>query len=87
MAEPAFSGRVALVTGASGGLGAEISTRLAASGAAVGVHYRTDLPSAERVAAAIDAVGGVHVTVSADLRDPEAPRRVVDPWPCCATVT
>jgi 3-oxoacyl-[acyl-carrier protein] reductase len=76
--EQVLSGRVALVTGASGGIGAELSARLAAGGAAVAVHYAADRGSADRVAAAIHAAGGRAAVVAADLRDPEAPDRLVD---------
>ena len=56
--DPDFSGRVALVTGASGGIGAELATRLAASGAAVAVHYVTGRDRAVQVAESITAGGG-----------------------------
>jgi len=73
-----FAGRVALVTGASGGIGAELSARLAAAGAAVGVHYAANREAAERVAATIDAAGGRAAVFAADLRDADAPERLVD---------
>jgi 3-oxoacyl-[acyl-carrier protein] reductase len=77
-AEQPFAGRVALVTGASGGIGAELSARLAVAGAAVGVHYAARREAAERVAAAIAAGGGRAGVFAADLRDPDAPERLVD---------
>jgi 3-oxoacyl-[acyl-carrier protein] reductase len=77
-AEQPFAGRVALVTGGSGGIGAELSARLAAAGAAVGVHYATRREAAERVAATIAAAGGRAAVFAADLRDPDAPERLVD---------
>jgi 3-oxoacyl-[acyl-carrier protein] reductase len=77
-AEQPFAGRVALVTGASGGIGAELSARLAAAGAAVGVHYATRREAAERVAATIAAEGGRAAVFAADLRDADAPERLVD---------
>jgi 3-oxoacyl-[acyl-carrier protein] reductase len=77
MTEATLSGRVALVTGASGGLGAELSVRLAREGTAVGVHYAGNRSAAEQVAAAVVDAGGRAVVVAADLGDAEAPERLV----------
>jgi 3-oxoacyl-[acyl-carrier protein] reductase len=73
-----FAGRVALVTGASGGIGAELSARLAAAGAAVAVHYATGRDAAERVAGGIAAGGGRAATFAADLSHREAPERLTE---------
>jgi 3-oxoacyl-[acyl-carrier protein] reductase len=73
-----FAGLVALVTGGSGGIGAELSVGLAASGAAVAVHYAANREGAERVVARIFDAGGRAVALGADLRDPEAPDALVD---------
>ncbi|MGL5819691.1 MAG: SDR family oxidoreductase [Phycicoccus sp.] len=82
-------GRVAVVTGASRrvAIGAAIATRLAADGAAVVIHswsphdaeqpWGADPGGPESVAAAITAAGGSVRHLSADLADPEAPRRLV----------
>jgi 3-oxoacyl-[acyl-carrier protein] reductase len=73
-----FDGRVALVTGGSGGIGADMSARLATAGAAVAVHYSASRDAADRVVAAVEAQGGRAASFGADLRDAEAPERLVD---------
>jgi 3-oxoacyl-[acyl-carrier protein] reductase len=77
MTEGSFSGRVALVTGGSGGIGSELSRRLAAAGAGVAVHYSGHREAAEVVAAAIIAGGGSARVFGADLRDVDAPEQLV----------
>jgi 3-oxoacyl-[acyl-carrier protein] reductase len=73
-----FAGRVALVTGGSGGIGAALSARLAGDGAAVAVHYAANREAAERVASGISAGGGRAATFDADLRDVDAPEQLAD---------
>ncbi|MFK3978910.1 SDR family oxidoreductase [Micromonospora sp. NPDC050397] len=60
-------GRVALVTGASRGIGQAIAIRLAAAGAAVAVHYGSDLAGARSTLAAIESAGGSGFLVGAEL--------------------
>ncbi|WP_150293993.1 SDR family NAD(P)-dependent oxidoreductase [Sphingobium estronivorans] len=71
-----LEGKVAIVTGASRGIGAAIARRFAAEGAAVALVARTVAPggplagSLEEVAAAIRASGGTCCTIQANLADP-----------------
>jgi 3-oxoacyl-[acyl-carrier protein] reductase len=70
-----LAGKVAVVTGASKGIGAEIATQLAAEGAAVVVNYSSSKHGAERVVAAVKTAGGRAIAVQANLSDPaEIPR-------------
>jgi 3-oxoacyl-[acyl-carrier protein] reductase len=72
-----ISGRVALVTGASSGLGARFAELLAANGAAVGLVARRPERLAD-VASRIEAAGGSAVAVEADVLDREAMSRAFD---------
>jgi 3-oxoacyl-[acyl-carrier protein] reductase len=58
--------KVAIVTGASKGIGSAISAALAAAGARVAVNYSSDSHGAERVAQTIIAGGGEAIAVGAD---------------------
>ncbi len=64
-----MEGRIALVTGGSGHLGAAICARLAAEGAHVVVHYHSGAEAAERVVAEITAQGGSAGALQADVTD------------------
>lgn len=67
-----LTGRVALVTGGSRGIGAAIALALAEAGAAVGINYRSRLVEAEAVANAINQDAGRAVTIQADVSDGRA---------------
>jgi NAD(P)-dependent dehydrogenase (short-subunit alcohol dehydrogenase family) len=71
-----LTGKSALVTGASRGIGRAVASLLAAHGARVAIHFHRD----ESAAAAVrdDLPGEEHVLVQADLGDPEAARRLPD---------
>jgi 3-oxoacyl-[acyl-carrier protein] reductase len=73
-----LKGRVALVTGASGGIGGQLSLKLARAGAAVALHYASSPDPARETAEGIDAEGGRAAVFGADLGDPVAPERLVD---------
>ncbi len=72
-----LAGKVALVTGGSRGIGAEIVRRLAAEGADVGFTYHTGKDEAQQVAAQVRGYGRRALTVQADLAEPAAAAAVV----------
>jgi NAD(P)-dependent dehydrogenase (short-subunit alcohol dehydrogenase family) len=67
-----FSGKVALVTGASRNLGAAIATRLGERGAQVAVHYNRNADRARQVAQQIIHGGGIAEVFGADLADADS---------------
>lgn len=71
-----LAGKVAVVTGASKGIGASIAEHLAAAGAAVVVNYASSKSGADRVVANIEKQGGKAVAVQADLSKPAEVERL-----------
>ena len=61
--------RVAIVTGGSGGIGSDVSRRLAADGMAVVVHYAGSVDRAQAVVDDITAAGGHAIALGADVAD------------------
>ncbi|MFC3072051.1 SDR family oxidoreductase [Shinella pollutisoli] len=72
------SNKVALVTGASRGIGAAIARRLASDGFAVVINYAGSVGPAEELAAEIEKAGGKALTVQADVSDAAAVARMFD---------
>ena len=72
-----LEGKVALVTGASKGIGAEIAIRLAAEGAKVAVNYSSSKEGADKVVAAITGKGGKAVAVHGNLTEASHVKKVV----------
>ncbi|MFJ4620664.1 glucose 1-dehydrogenase [Streptomyces sp. NPDC088812] len=66
-----LEGKVALVTGASRGIGRSIAERLGADGARVIVNYRSDAEAAAQVVSSVERAGGRAAAVRADVRDPD----------------
>jgi 3-oxoacyl-[acyl-carrier protein] reductase len=73
-----LSGRVALVTGASRGIGAAVALMLAEAGSAVAVNYRERAADAEAVVARIKSSGGRAIAVAADVSQSAAVAKMVE---------
>jgi 3-oxoacyl-[acyl-carrier protein] reductase len=73
-----LTGRVAIVTGAAGGIGAGIAARLAEAGAGVLVHFHRNRDGARRLADDIAARGRAALACEADLTDASRVEGVLD---------
>jgi 3-oxoacyl-[acyl-carrier protein] reductase len=73
-----LTGKVAVVTGASKGIGAGIAKALAAEGAAVVVNYASSKAGADKVVADIKAKDGKAVVAQGDVSKPEEARGLID---------
>ena len=73
-----LSGKVAVVTGASKGIGAAIARALAAEGAAVVVNYASSKAGADAVVAAITKAGGKAVAVAGDVSTKAGANAIID---------
>ena len=84
VAEKILNGKVALVTGASRGIGRAIALRLAANGAKVAINFAGNLAKAEEVKAEIESSGSEAILVQGNVADFEVVsdivKKVVDAW-------
>jgi NAD(P)-dependent dehydrogenase (short-subunit alcohol dehydrogenase family) len=73
-----MTNKVAVITGASRGIGARVAQMLAAEGASIVVNYKKNADMAEQVVAKLRELGGDGVTVQADVENPEDIARIFD---------
>jgi 3-oxoacyl-[acyl-carrier protein] reductase len=71
-----LSGKVALITGASRGIGAGVALRFASAGMRVAIGYQASRDAAASLAAEITQAGGECITVQGDVADADAAQRI-----------
>jgi 3-oxoacyl-[acyl-carrier protein] reductase len=71
-----LSGKVALITGASRGIGAGVARRFASAGMRVAIGYQASRDAAASLAAEITQAGGECITVQGDVADGDAAQRI-----------
>src|ERR1044072_9771103 len=78
--EKLLENQVALVTGASSGIGYGVAQARASAGAAVVLNYHTHAESAEKLADEIEKAGGAALAVGADVADRDQVESMFDAW-------
>lgn len=73
-----LEGKVALVTGASRGIGRECAMNLARHGAVVAINYSKSSEEAENVVELVKKEGGKAIAIQADVSDPQDAQRLID---------
>ena len=75
---PRFTGKVAIVTGSSSGIGEAIAIRLGSEGASVVVDYLSHPDAANETKGKIEAAGSKAITVQADVTKPDQVQKMVE---------
>ena len=73
-----FTGKVAIVTGSSSGIGQAIALRLGSEGASVVIDYLTHPDAANETKSKIEAAGSKAITVQADITKPDEVQKMVE---------